>query len=199
LENVINFILTDIPVGGIIKAIDTLYGYMIGGIIMNVKGWNWLKAGVLMGLLNAGFLLFYGKLLGASTAYVSVTGGILKYITPDFVANNPYLKQTPLGFTLEVALMVGVAVGAFIAAGKNRKNSNELSKVWIERYGEDRKKRYIFAFVGGILFILGARLAGGCTSGHVLSGWSQLSVSSLLFGVGMFAAGVPTAKLLFKK
>ena len=166
---------------------------------MATKGWNWLKVGVLMGLLNAGLLIFYGKLLGASTAYVSVTGGILKYITPNFVVNNPYLKQTPLGFTFEVALMIGVAAGAFIASRKNRGKSNELSKVWVERFGENQRKRYVFAFIGGGLFILGARLAGGCTSGHVLSGLAQLSVSSLLFAIGMFAVGVPAAKLLFKR
>jgi uncharacterized membrane protein YedE/YeeE len=166
---------------------------------MNIKEWNWLKAGILMGLLNAGLLLFFGKLLGASTAYVSVTGGLLKYITPEFAANNTYFKQTPLGFTFEVALVLGVVLGAFIAARKDRSKRNELSKAWVERFGENRSRRYIFAFVGGILFILGARLAGGCTSGHVLSGWAQLSVSSLLFGVGLFAAGVPAAKLLFRK
>lgn len=166
---------------------------------MNIKEWNWLKAGILMGLLNAGLLLFFGKLLGASTAYVSVIGGLLKYITPEFAANNSYLKQTPLGFTFEVVLVIGVALGAFVAARKDRNKSSELSKVWVERFGENRRKRYLFAFIGGILFILGARLAGGCTSGHILSGWAQLSVSSLLFGVGVFAAGVPAAKLLFRK
>lgn len=167
---------------------------------MKTKRWNWLKAGILMGLLNAGLLLFYGKLLGASTAYVSVTGGLLKYITPDFVTNNPYLKETPLGITFEVALVAGVALGAFIAIGKNRSSDvNKLSGIWVERFGEDRKKRYVFAFIGGILLILGARLAGGCTSGHVLSGFAQLSVSSILFGIGMFAAGVPMAKILYRK
>lgn len=166
---------------------------------MTTKGWTWMKAGLLMGILNAALLIFYGKLLGASTAYVSVIGGLLRYVTPDFVTQNPYFKQIPLGMTFEVALIIGVALGAHLAFRSNNQVTEELSPSWIQRFGPDRSKRYLFAFLGGILIIFGARLAGGCTSGHVLSGWSQLSISSLLFGIGMFAAGLPTARLLFKK
>ncbi|QNB47310.1 YeeE/YedE family protein [Thermanaerosceptrum fracticalcis] len=163
------------------------------------KGWHWLKAGMLMGILNAVLLIFYGKLLGASTAYVSVIGGLLRYVTPSFVAQNPYFKQTPLGMTFEVALLLGVVLGAHLAFRSNNHVKEEFSSVWFQRFGPNKTKRYIFAFFGGVLLIFGARLAGGCTSGHVLSGWSQLSVSSLLFGLGMFAAGLPTARLLFRR
>ncbi len=43
----------------------------------------------------------------------------------------------------------------------------------------------------------GARLAGGCTSGHGISGALQLSLGSWIALVGFFVGGVPTAMLLF--
>ena len=50
--------------------------------------------------------------------------------------------------------------------------------------------------VGGVLLLFGARLAGGCTSGHIISGITQLAVSSVIFAAAVFAAGITTAKLL---
>ena len=55
------------------------------------------------------------------------------------------------------------------------------------------------AFGGGFLVLFGARLAGGCTSGHMMSGMSQTSVSGFLFAAGLFAAGVPFAMMLYKR
>jgi uncharacterized membrane protein YedE/YeeE len=46
------------------------------------------------------------------------------------------------------------------------------------------------AVIGGGMLIFGARLAGGCTSGHGISGMSQLSVSSFLTVASMFGAGI---------
>ena len=53
------------------------------------------------------------------------------------------------------------------------------------------------ALIGGILIGLGARWAGGCTSGHGISGTMQLAVSSWLAVVCFFIGGVFTATLLF--
>ena len=52
-------------------------------------------------------------------------------------------------------------------------------------------------FLGGAVLLFGARLAGGCTSGHSLSGGLQLAVSSWIFTASMFAAGVATAFALY--
>ena len=45
----------------------------------------------------------------------------------------------------------------------------------------------------------GARIAGGCTSGHGISGMAQLSVGSTLAVAAMFAGGILTATLLLKR
>jgi len=44
---------------------------------------------------------------------------------------------------------------------------------------------------------LGARWAGGCTSGHGISGTLQLSVASWVAAICFFAGGIVTAGLLF--
>lgn len=45
----------------------------------------------------------------------------------------------------------------------------------------------------------GARLAGGCTSGHGISGGLQLALSSWLFLAVMFATGLLVSRLMFRK
>ena len=46
---------------------------------------------------------------------------------------------------------------------------------------------------------LGARIAGGCTSGHGISGMAQLSVGSMVAVAAMFAGGILTATLLMRR
>jgi len=52
--------------------------------------------------------------------------------------------------------------------------------------------------LGGILLGFGARLAGGCTTGHVLAGGAVLNKASLLAGAIFFASATITAQLLFR-
>ena len=68
---------------------------------------------------------------------------------------------------------------------------------WLTRFGASRGKRFAAAALGGFLILFGARLAGGCTSGHILSGVSQLAVSSLLFFVAAFGVAMLAARALF--
>lgn len=50
--------------------------------------------------------------------------------------------------------------------------------------------------VGGFAMIFGARLAGGCTSGHGISGMSTMSLSSFITVASMFGGGIATAYIL---
>ena len=52
---------------------------------------------------------------------------------------------------------------------------------------------------GGFIMLIGSRLAGECTSSHIISGMSQMAVSGLLFGAAVFASGIPAAKLLYRR
>jgi len=52
--------------------------------------------------------------------------------------------------------------------------------------------------LGGIIMGFGARWAGGCTSGHGISGTLQLAVSSWLAAICFFAGGILTAMFIYK-
>lgn len=57
-------------------------------------------------------------------------------------------------------------------------------------------KGFIILLIGGLLVGFGARYAGGCTSGHAISGLSNLQLPSLLAVVGFFAGGLLMTYLL---
>lgn len=61
------------------------------------------------------------------------------------------------------------------------------------------RRRKWMAFAGGFLLLFGARLAGGCTSGHVITGMTQLATASFLFAAAVFAVGIPVAMMTRKK
>jgi hypothetical protein len=53
--------------------------------------------------------------------------------------------------------------------------------------------------LGGAILMFGARVAGGCTSGHGISGSLQLATSGWMFFLSLFISGVCTAYLLYGK
>lgn len=58
-------------------------------------------------------------------------------------------------------------------------------------------KTIIILLIGGLLIGFGARYAGGCTSGHAISGLSNLQLPSLLAVIGFFIGGLVMIHLLF--
>ena len=58
-------------------------------------------------------------------------------------------------------------------------------------------KSILLLALGGFFVGFGARYAGGCTSGHAISGLSNLQWPSLLAVVGFFAGGLLMIYLLF--
>src|SRR5690606_27577344 len=58
-------------------------------------------------------------------------------------------------------------------------------------------KVLIILFIGGLLVGFGARYAGGCTSGHAISGLSNLQLPSLIAVIGFFIGGLIMIHLLF--
>ena len=53
--------------------------------------------------------------------------------------------------------------------------------------------------LGGFILIIGARMAGGCTSGHILSGGMQFAFSSMFFSIFVFAGLLITGRYFYKK
>ena len=58
-------------------------------------------------------------------------------------------------------------------------------------------KNIALLFVGGLLIGFGTRYAGGCTSGHAISGLSDLQLPSLIAVIGFFIGGLLMVHVLF--
>jgi hypothetical protein len=161
----------------------------------------WLPAGVLLGLvLTVATALV--QPLGVSTQYVVTDAVLLHAVAPGFVESNGYLAQHGAKegwrFGYGWMLVLGMGVGGGLAAAvTGRRTRRPVPSLWRARFGRSRALRYGAAFAGGVLLLFGARFGGGCTSGHMISGISQLAVSSLLFTAALFPAAIGTARLLY--
>ncbi len=174
--------------------------------ILKSPRWSPYLVGIGIGLLSWATFYFMGKALGTSTSFVGAAEAGLCTIAPEHVNQNAYMLKEygakeggfkPI-FDWQMALDFALVVGAFLAAWLGRTlKAERVPGVWAERFGPSVAKRYLAAFAGGFILIFGARMAGGCTSGHGISGGLQLAVSSWTFFMSMFASGVVAAALLF--
>ena len=158
---------------------------------------HWLAGGVLLGavLLVAVALV---KPLGVSTQYVRAVGGIAELCAPGAAAANPYLAEQGVKLGYGEMVVLGIPLGALLASALlGRRTREAVPAPWAERFGPSRALRFAGATAGGFLLLFGARMAGGCTSGHILSGVSQLALSSLIFAVAAFGSAVLLARALY--
>jgi uncharacterized membrane protein YedE/YeeE len=154
---------------------------------------RWASLGILFGLLSTAAIALYGP-IGVSGTYPRFIGSVLRRIAPGYAGSNPYLVKMGSLVTPETMLVVGLLIGGFAAAMFAGSRAPAAERVHAAETTNAR--RYRDAFIGGVLIIFGARLAGGCTSGHIISGITQLAVSGVLFGAAVFAAGMLTARLM---
>jgi hypothetical protein len=162
--------------------------------------WSPYLVGALIGLLSMATFYFSDKPLGASTAYARLAGMVGKLFAPRHTESLKYYQDFKPKVDWEVMLVVGVVGGAFLAAWFGNELTGEwLPAMWTARFGQGSLGlRLGAAFVGGLLMAFGARMAGGCTSGHGISGTMQLSVGSWIAVVCFFAGGIATALLMFR-
>jgi uncharacterized protein len=168
--------------------------------------WSPYVVGIGIGVLSWCTFYFMEKALGTSTSFVGVSEAGLCTIAPDHVAHNAYFVKEygakgggfkPI-FDWQMALDLALVAGAFLSAWMGRSLRVErVPSLWAQRFGPSVMKRYAAAFAGGFILLFGARMAGGCTSGHGISGSLQLAVSSWTFFISMFASGVVFAGLLY--
>lgn len=162
--------------------------------------WSPYLVGALIGVLSMLTFYFSDKPLGASTAYARIAGMIGKLAAPKHTESLKYYQENKPAVDWEVMLVVGAVGGAFLAAWLGNELTGEwLPAMWSARFGEESLVlRLVAALFGGILMAFGARLAGGCTSGHGISGTMQLSVGSWIAVVCFFIGGIATAMLIFR-
>lgn len=165
--------------------------------------WSPYVVGAGIGMLSWATFYFMNKALGTSTSFVQAAGVLeAALISPEHVRNNEYFAKQLVGspaFDWQAALVIALIPGAWLAARLSGSTRREyVPSIWAERFGPSRTKRAIGAFIGGVIVVFGARMAGGCTSGHGISGGLQLAVSSLVFTAALFISGIAAAMLIYR-
>tara|TARA_R110002060_G_scaffold18281_3_gene25215 strand:+ start:1225 stop:2055 length:831 start_codon:yes stop_codon:yes gene_type:complete len=140
-----------------------------------------IVGGLLIGFSQVASLVLTSGALGISSAYEQL-GDLFWWVEGSVLegrkAPRPSIKAT--------AFAAGTALGSWGLLGFLR----------LPAPTSDLEISAARAIVGGVLLTFGSRLAGGCTSGHGISGMSQLSISSIITVVAMFGGGVALTPII---
>ncbi|QTE24123.1 YeeE/YedE family protein [Polaribacter cellanae] len=173
-----------------------------------LQPWPWFVGGPLIALSL--FLYFYfGKNFGASTNFET----LCTMVGAGKVSN--YFKKDWKERDFALLFVVGLVIGGFISAtylipsqsiDLNPKTVQELTDLGFsnvanqyfpdEIFSEDvvfSLKGFLILILSGVLIGFGTRYAGGCTSGHAITGLSSLQLPSLLAVIGFFIGGIIAA------
>ncbi|MGO8737291.1 YeeE/YedE thiosulfate transporter family protein [Rhodoblastus sp.] len=137
--------------------------------------------------------------LGVTTALSRAAQPVAAlFVGAEAAAHNPYWAPMPFSWDYSVIFLIGLMAGALVSSlvsGTFRVET--VPNFWRARFGGSVAKRFIASFLAGALLMFGARMAGGCTSGHGLSGTLQLALSSWIFIVVVFASAVIGVRIIF--
>ncbi len=179
--------------------------------------WHWSIAGVMIAVI-AFLLLFAGKRFGMSTSFDTLCSmaGAGKKI-PYF--NFDWRKDFWI-----IIFVIGTVLGGWIGStvlqspepvriAASTTESLQSLGITVPQSKADGTgflpleifnfkslltlKGFLLIVVGGFLVGFGTRYAGGCTSGHAISGISNLQFGSLIAAIGFFAGGLLMTHLLF--
>lgn len=182
---------------------------------------NWIKGAVVLGF-SFFIAILLVKPIGVSTQFSVLSGIVHTVVDSDVIvedssretgykSSNAYYDKSegklaksiknPLNydFIFVLSIPVGGYLGylLFSRKKKNEEDNNVESCVL-----DDNKKsfirKYVPSFIGGFLLLYGARMADGCTSGHMMSGMMQGSISGYVFAISVFATAIPTAIIVKK-
>ena len=173
--------------------------------------WPWYVSGPLIALTMF-ILLFVGKQFGMSSNLRTLCSAAGAGRKSDFFKFN--WKEERWNLTV----MLGAVLGGFIASQYLSDNTVTIAEdvvAKLQSYGiesagnaylptelfslenlSDPKNLFIL-IIGGFLVGFGARYAGGCKSGHAISGLSNLQLPSLIAVIGFFAGGLIMIHLIF--
>jgi hypothetical protein len=157
--------------------------------VMKKRYMNPYLAGTLLGLVLLLAMFLSGRGLGASGGLkycvVSAVGAIDKPHADKSIYYSKYFEEgkKPMKNWLTIELF-GIVAGGFISgavSGRLKLKVEKSPKISV-------KKRLILAFIGGVLFVYGAQLARGCTSGAALSGMAVLSLGGFVTMAAIFGS-----------
>jgi uncharacterized membrane protein YedE/YeeE len=161
--------------------------------------WSPYIAGAGIGILGCLTFLLSDHPLGASTAYAKMSGLIGRAVSKEAVGRNEFYQHVPPAVDWQFMIVPGIIIGAFISAMLSGSfHPAWVPAFWGASFGYNPVPRLIAAVIGGILLAFGARWAGGCTSGHGISGTMQLSLGSFVAAACFFIGGIATAFVLFR-
>ena len=170
--------------------------------------WSPYAAGILLGIVGVLAVVLSNSLLGASGAFEGLAGMLGKAVAPGLFSNTYWgiagARMTPImrpEITWPVILLVGVFFGGMLGAlssGTFKFRFNDDAQ-WKKIIGPQPWKRWVIGFFGAIVLEYGAGIAGGCTSGLAISGGMLLAPAAFIFIAGMFASGILTALLVYRR
>jgi uncharacterized membrane protein YedE/YeeE len=173
--------------------------------------WPWYVSGPIIGLMVPLSLLIANKTFGISSS--------LRHICAACIPGNidffkyKWRKEVWSLFFVFGVLLGGVLTDKYLTADTKIKIT-ETTKIELSSLGISDFSQYmpveifswgnlfsmqgiLFIIIGGFMVGFGARWAGGCTSGHAISGLSNFRVVSLIAVIGFFAGGLLMTHILF--
>lgn len=188
-----------------------------------MKSIDWIKRALVLGSVFF-IAALWVKPVGVSTQY-SVLSGIIHstidrdVITEDDVreygyqSTNDYYDRNEgklansiknpwnYDFVFVLAIPLGAFAMHFIIkkCKKSEVDELELNEACPLKETDIRPNilhTYLPSFIGGFVLLYGARMADGCTSGHMMSGMMQGAVSGYIFAIAVFTIAIPTAILV---
>src|SRR3990170_1167330 len=155
--------------------------------------------GIVLGIVL--FLAFFltGNGLGSSGGTTRLVTFLQDQINPAHVDRTPYLlklaggDKNPLDDWI-IPVFFGALIGGFTSGlifGRAKIETTKGPHV-------SNRTRWLMAFLGGTIFLYGARMARGCTSGQALSGGASLAAGSWVVMFAIFAGAYAVAYFVRK-
>lgn len=174
-----------------------------------LQAWPWYVGGPLVGLVMLS-LIYVGKSFGFSSNFRTICSVMGAGKSCDFFAFDWKSQRWNLLFL--VGAFIGGALAAYGLSDHQIPAISEATITQLNSLGfESAGKAYaptelfetyslrnlVILLVGGLLIGFGTRYAGGCTSGHAISGLSNFQLPSLIAVIGFFIGGLLMTHLLF--
>jgi len=159
------------------------------------KDKKWIPSGIALAILN--LVVFSSAVtnrpIGASTTFPYVADLLTGF------TNNDYFNNIKIPGHWELIFLAGAFIaGVVISLIRKDFKLILIHDNWKKYKNDSSVSRIIWSFIGGFVLLFGARMAGGCTSGHILSGGMQFAFSSLFFAVFVFVGILVTGKYFYK-
>ncbi|MEZ4910266.1 MAG: YeeE/YedE thiosulfate transporter family protein [Saprospiraceae bacterium] len=175
------------------------------------QSWSWWFSGFVIGSIML-LIIFFGQSFGFSSNLRTICSIAGAGNHANFFKFNWKTQIWNLMFLLG-AIIGGWIAGEFMSDGKQLELSqatiSDLNSLGFQAPSDLQPKELfsleailslkVFGLLGfgGLLVGFGSRYAGGCTSGHAISGISNLQIPSIIAVVGFFLGGLFMTHILF--